>query len=448
MSPASAPARTSPSSEDRAVSRRRPRSGDRRSLPPDSRYRRIAGSGRNRLRVGRSRGADLGEGASPQLAGDAGARHPRRLYAPRSSADRTLRLDRNRFFCRPFPSPASVGRLGIERRREGFTAGQAARLLARAEAGWGRATYGLALGRLHKSYESRAADPDASDEDRADATEKGGRTARVRNWITGLVASLPEPAPDGKVPLQTVVSGVLDFLERTTARSNALDHRAAAALQDYIGELRALGAFSCALSESLRFIRERVSVALRCAGASSPRTSLRVQAFTIRLCRASPPLRRRPRGRARVLVIDRRRRSAGRRTRGDFGRPAFVDGSDRRSRLCGSDPARRIRCVSHVQLFLSGHEGVPRDLRVLADVAGFPAAARGRRALLSPDEGGAWRAEVRRARGPRDCALLGRMVAAQRRRHRRGRSQGPGLSIRRCCAWSHGGGSARVCRVH
>ncbi len=150
------------------------------------------------------------------------------------------------------------GDLGVSEEGEGFTAGQAARLLGRAEAGWGRATYGLALGRLHKSYESRAADQDASDEDRADALVKVEVTARVRNWITALVASLPEPAPDGKVPLQTVVSAVLDFLERTTTRGNALDHRAAAALQDYVLELRALGAFSCALSESLRFIRERV----------------------------------------------------------------------------------------------------------------------------------------------------------------------------------------------
>jgi RecB family exonuclease len=150
------------------------------------------------------------------------------------------------------------GDLELMEEAEGFTAGQAARLLGRAEAGWGRATYELALGRLHKSYESRAADQDASDEDRADAQAKAERTARVRTWITGFMALLPEPAPDGKVPLQDVVSGVLDFLERATTRSNALDHRAAAALQDYLGELRALGSFSCALSASLRFIRERV----------------------------------------------------------------------------------------------------------------------------------------------------------------------------------------------
>ena len=142
---------------------------------------------------------------------------------------------------------------------EGFTAGQAARLLGRAEAGWGRATYRLALGHLQKNYESRSADPDASDEDRAEAKGKAERTAKILSWITGLLVCAPEPPPDGKVPLLTVVSGVLGFLERTTSRSSALDHRAAASLQDYIGELRALENFSCTLSESLRFIRERVT---------------------------------------------------------------------------------------------------------------------------------------------------------------------------------------------
>ena len=150
------------------------------------------------------------------------------------------------------------GDMGIETDDEGFTAAQAAHVIARAEAGWGRATYGLALGRLQKSYESRAADNDASDDDRAYARTKAGLTAKVRAWITALVASVPEPGDDGKVALQTVVTGVLHYLEHSTARMCALDYRAAAALKDYVDDLRALGAFSCTLAESLRFIRERV----------------------------------------------------------------------------------------------------------------------------------------------------------------------------------------------
>jgi ATP-dependent helicase/nuclease subunit B len=141
---------------------------------------------------------------------------------------------------------------------EGFTAGQVARVLARAEAGWGRATYGLALERLRKSYEARAADAAESEADRTAAQERAVQAARVRSWITGLVASVPAPGPDGTVSLQAVVAGALDFLQRNTARGSALDHRAAAALQEHIGDLRALGAFSCALPQALRFIRERV----------------------------------------------------------------------------------------------------------------------------------------------------------------------------------------------
>ena len=139
----------------------------------------------------------------------------------------------------------------------GFSAGQAARQLARAGAGWGRATYSLSFARLLKTYESRATDDEASEDDRAYAEGKAKLTASVRDWITWLLASVPEPGQDRKVDLQRVVIATLEFLARATARSSALDHRAAAALEDYIGELRALGSFSCGLSEALRFIRER-----------------------------------------------------------------------------------------------------------------------------------------------------------------------------------------------
>jgi ATP-dependent helicase/nuclease subunit B len=139
-----------------------------------------------------------------------------------------------------------------------FTAGQAARQLARAGAGWGRATYGLSFARLLKNYEGKAADEEASEDDRTYAKEKAELTAKVRDWIAGLVTSVPEPDKDRKVDLQSVVTSTLEFLQRATARSSALDHRASAALEDYIGELRALGPFLCGLPEALRFIRERV----------------------------------------------------------------------------------------------------------------------------------------------------------------------------------------------
>ncbi len=150
------------------------------------------------------------------------------------------------------------GDMGIEIEDEGFSAGQAARVLARAEAGWGRATYRLALERLGKSYESRANDPDLSDEDREYARERADLTGKVQAWITALVDSIPQPDVSGLVPLQAVVDAALHYAKKSTARHSQLDHRAATALMDHIDDLRSLGAFSCTLAESLRFIRERV----------------------------------------------------------------------------------------------------------------------------------------------------------------------------------------------
>ena len=150
------------------------------------------------------------------------------------------------------------GDMGIEEDDEGFTAPQAARTLARAEAGWGRLTYGLSLGMLRKSYESRASDPELSDDDRVAAQQKARLTATIAEWITRLISSIPEPSSDQKVPLQAVVDAALAFIDRSTARNSQLDHRAGAALGEYVTELRALGPFNCSLREALHFIRERV----------------------------------------------------------------------------------------------------------------------------------------------------------------------------------------------
>jgi ATP-dependent helicase/nuclease subunit B len=149
------------------------------------------------------------------------------------------------------------GDIGIKDEDEGFTAGQAARTLARAEAGWGRATYDLSLGILEKSYSTRAIDPDLSQDDREAAAKKALLTGQIRAWITKLIASVPEEA-GGSVPLQAVVTSAITFLEASTSRLSQLDRRSAAALGEYVTELRALGPFTCSLVDGLRFIRERV----------------------------------------------------------------------------------------------------------------------------------------------------------------------------------------------
>jgi ATP-dependent helicase/nuclease subunit B len=150
------------------------------------------------------------------------------------------------------------GDVEVDAEAFGFTAHQAAGILARAEAGWGRETYRLALGRLRHYYATRAADLDRSDEDRKAATEKADRTALVLAQVTALLDSIPVPGPDGRVPLQAVVGAALHFLEQSAAQNSALDARAASGLADHVGDLRELGAFTCSLPAALRFVRERV----------------------------------------------------------------------------------------------------------------------------------------------------------------------------------------------
>ena len=138
-----------------------------------------------------------------------------------------------------------------------LTPGQAARLLVKSQAGWGRGTYGLALGKLKRSYEGAAINPDLAVEVQASSALKAARTGRVRDWIDALVVSVPEEEKDGTVLLSDAVRAALGFLDSAAATASAVDHLAAASVAESIGELRSLGTFRCSLPTALRFIRER-----------------------------------------------------------------------------------------------------------------------------------------------------------------------------------------------
>jgi hypothetical protein len=139
-----------------------------------------------------------------------------------------------------------------------LTPGQAARLLVKAEAGWGRATYGISLRRLAKHYRAVADDADRSEEQRAASVQKAGRTERLLAWITAILASVPACAEDKRVGIQDTVDAALAFLASCAAKASALDGAAAIVLQNAVTDLRALGLFRCPLSVALRFVRERI----------------------------------------------------------------------------------------------------------------------------------------------------------------------------------------------
>ena len=138
------------------------------------------------------------------------------------------------------------------------SSGQAARLLFKSEAAWGRATYSISLTRLANIYKRTAVDPDRSDEQKAAAAVKIVQIEKLLVWFQELFASVPEPGADGQVDLQPVVDAAISYLEASAGKANALDAVAVVGLKSAVSELRALGTFRCTLPVALRFVRERV----------------------------------------------------------------------------------------------------------------------------------------------------------------------------------------------
>jgi ATP-dependent helicase/nuclease subunit B len=139
-----------------------------------------------------------------------------------------------------------------------LTSSQAARLLLRAKAAWGRATYGAALGAEAASSRRRAARDDASREDRDALEERAGQATALAEWVDALIGRVPSTDASGRLDLGGLVESVLAFLADVAARPSALDAVAASALAEAIGEIRALGRFECTRDRAVRFIRERV----------------------------------------------------------------------------------------------------------------------------------------------------------------------------------------------
>ena len=141
---------------------------------------------------------------------------------------------------------------------ENLTAGQAARILYRAQAAWGRATYANSLTRLLQVYRRQSTDSDRGERDREAALGKALRTERLLRWVGELLASVPQDGEGRPIKLEDAVNSALKFLDACAAKANALDGAAVAALKESIAGLRALASFECSLAAALRFIRERV----------------------------------------------------------------------------------------------------------------------------------------------------------------------------------------------
>lgn len=137
---------------------------------------------------------------------------------------------------------------------DGLTAGQAARLLARAQATWGRQTYAAALGRLIESFQARADDPERADEERARYRERRVQAERLKTWTDALLALVPEP---GVAPLGQWLDAAVAFVKTFGRKASELDGEAAVALTEALADLRALSDLVRPASDALALIRGR-----------------------------------------------------------------------------------------------------------------------------------------------------------------------------------------------
>ena len=140
-------------------------------------------------------------------------------------------------------------------REDGPTAGQAARLLARSEAAWGRTTYGHALKALAASERDRADDLETDEEAQARSVRRADHADGLRLWIDHLLALVPEPDADGLLQFERLVSGVRIYVADLTRKTSHLDAAAAMAIGVALDELRLLGDLRRPMSEVLRLLR-------------------------------------------------------------------------------------------------------------------------------------------------------------------------------------------------
>ena len=142
---------------------------------------------------------------------------------------------------------------------ESFSPGQAARLLLRAQASWGPDTYKLSIGRLVNQLESRALDPELSEEERKSYEQRALRAKSLLDWIEELIKAVPLPGDDGQVSVREMAQTAVSFLEANSARTSALDGTALVRLRESLGELKSFGDYRAGRAVSLRFVRERIA---------------------------------------------------------------------------------------------------------------------------------------------------------------------------------------------
>ncbi len=156
------------------------------------------------------------------------------------------------------------------------SAQQAAKILRRAGATWGRDTYAASLAAFADRQEQRAS------EGGADEAWRRLRAAQAR-WLAPvleeLLASIPEPGDEGLVAVGPLLDAAEAFVTGCARRAGDLDAAGHLAVLDALANLRPLGPVRGPLSWALRFLTDAVKSA-RVARSRSKPGHVHVSLFT------------------------------------------------------------------------------------------------------------------------------------------------------------------------
>ena len=316
------------------------------------------------------------------VAGHARRRIPGHVHPAGTRADRVQRLDRNRLRRRRHSVGCCSRATSASLDDEGFTAGQAGAGARARPRPAGERHYALALGALTASYEPVRAT--RTRPRRTEALRKGGRRGRACQRRLIRCSPHPRAGPHGAVALQAVVEPARRFLESRRARTRST-RAAAGALTNRSASCARWATSPARSTEALRFLAGRVERSRR-RRASAARPPLRVEPPQRRLLLPRPPLRRRTRRRPRVSRSRSKTRccsTASAKARPPALRPTTA--STRPSTPCWP-PGGRPAAARRPQLLVPRYARVPRDLRVVADAPGVPAASAGNATLRTSDE--------------------------------------------------------------
>ena len=152
----------------------------------------------------------------------------------------------------------------------GLSSSGAARLLRQSAATAGRGCYSAALVSLAAAAEERSKDPDRDEDLRDFDRQRAVRARTLEAWISSLLATIPELAPDGTVLLGDLIGAVGETIESFSSVGGPEDAAARSGVVSALALLEPLAGMRRPLSFQLAVLRAHVESVVVAAARPRP----------------------------------------------------------------------------------------------------------------------------------------------------------------------------------